>query len=144
LNSLVDNGVPVGNGVQAILTGAAPKLSLENKAGVASAAEGLGHHLLQVQAEENEPDTVNAQHDETGADREVLVLSPDVFGGGADLGGLKLGHDLYCLEHGHRGGEAAPHAGAECGVFVGNQLLEDRSAEVYETCCDGSGSGLGK
>jgi len=92
---------------------------------VAFATEGLGHHLLQVQAEEGDPDAVNDQHDETGADREVVVLSKDVFGVGADLGFLKLGHNCHSLEHGHRGGQAAPYTLHERGVRVAKQLLED-------------------
>ena len=71
--------------VRGAVFGGAPERWHEAKAGRAAATKGLWHHLLHIEAEESEPDAVEAHHDQAVSDGKVVVGRPKIFHVGTDL-----------------------------------------------------------
>ena len=67
---------------------------------MAPSAELLRSDLLEVQAEQKDPNAVNCEHDHAMTDREIVVLGKEVVGDGAHLTLLKLAKHCDGLRQG--------------------------------------------
>ena len=126
------------------LFAASPEAGLQTEPGSSSPAIGLRHNLLQIEASQGEPDTVDCLHSKAAADTIILVLRPEGVRGDTDLTTLILGQDRNGLDHAHCGRQACPQAGSRWSVLVCHKVVHRGTTEINNRCGDSGGSSFSK